>query len=426
MAASADLAIALTLAAQGIAAVKRGRALDDALAALDNSGGVAERAAARDIAYRACRRLNLLDSLVHSLLARPNAELDAPLAVALSELIDHPQRAHRSVDQAVRGISALRGGAYKAVVNAILRRFMREREALLAAAHADEAVRLQHPRWWVERLRAAWPRHWPDILASGNGHPPMTLRVNRRRATVEEVVTALGHDGIEAHALGPCAVRVARPRPAASLPGFAAGRFSIQDLGAQVAAPLLGVADGMRVLDACAAPGGKTAHILEIADCDLLALDQDAARLAAVRDNLHRLGLAARTAAADAANPKAWWDGKHFDRILLDAPCTASGIVRRHPDAKWLKRELDIAALARRQERLLKALWKVLAPGGKLLYATCSVFPEENARQVAAFLSSHPDASHEAAHTALAIDSGQVLPGADHDGFYYAPLVKAV
>ncbi|MFN0161055.1 MAG: 16S rRNA (cytosine(967)-C(5))-methyltransferase RsmB [Burkholderiales bacterium] len=425
MAASADLADALTLAAQGIAAVRRGRALDDALAALGGATGATERAAARDIAYRACRRLNLLDSLVRALLARPNEELAAPLAVALSELIDHPQRAHRSVDQAVRGISALRGGAYKAVVNATLRRFLREREALLAAAHADESLRLQHPQWWIERLRLAWPQHWAGILASGNSHPPMTLRVNRRRATLAEVMESLGDAGIEAQGLGPGAVRIARPRPAERLPGFSTGHFSIQDLGAQAAAPLLDVAEGMRVLDACAAPGGKAAHVLEIADCDLLALDHDAARLAAVRDNLDRLGLAADTAAADAGSLESWWDGKGFDRILLDAPCTASGIVRRHPDTKWLKRESDIAALARQQARLLKALWKVLAPGGKLLYATCSVFPEENVRQVAAFLSSHPNASLEAAHTALAIDAGQILPGDDHDGFFYARLVKA-
>ncbi|HEY4373496.1 MAG TPA: 16S rRNA (cytosine(967)-C(5))-methyltransferase RsmB [Burkholderiales bacterium] len=429
---AANLSRAFLPAAHALECVAHGQALDEALReqqAGSGGDGIAERAAAQDIAYTACRRLNLLDALAAQLLAKPNPAFNGLVRVALSELIDHPQRAHVIVDQAVTAAAQLKRGAFKGVVNAVLRRFLRERDALLAQCLRDEALRLQYPAWWIARVRAAWPQEAEAVLQAGNQRPPMTLRVNPRRGTVEGYLAELQAGDIAAERTGSQALLLARPMPAARLPGFAAGRVSVQDLGAQAAAHLLDVQNGMRVLDACAAPGGKTAHILELADCDVLALDRDAGRLNSVDENLARLGLAARSAAADAADPDAWWDGTPFDRVLLDAPCTASGIIRRHPDGKWLKRATDVGHLAAEQHRLLDALWQVLRPGGKLLYATCSVFPEENARQIEAFLSAHPkarllDADLPAPYS-LDFSHGQLLPDDRHDGFYYALLEKA-
>jgi 16S rRNA (cytosine967-C5)-methyltransferase len=428
---SANLARALIAAGQALDRVAHGQALDEALRELPRETQAAERAAAQDIAYTACRRLNLLDALTARLLAKPNPALDGLVRAALSELISHPGRAHAVVDQAVSAAAGIRRGAFKGVVNAVLRRFLREREALLGSLGEDEALRLQYPAWWIVRLRTAYPEPGlaEGIMASGNQRPPMTLRVNRRRTSIERYGATLTEAGIAAVQTGPEALRMERPQPVARLPGFAAGEVSVQDLGAQYAAHLLDVQDGMRVLDACAAPGGKAAHILELADCDLLALDRDAARLQNVGDNLARLGLAARCEAADAARPGDWWDGKPFDRVLLDAPCTASGIIRRHPDGKWLKRAGDLGQLVAIQRELLDALWQVLRPGGKLLYATCSVFPEENARQIKAFLSAHANARVLAADLpapySLGHRNGQLLPDQRHDGFYYALLEKA-
>ncbi|MDB5807119.1 MAG: ribosomal small subunit methyltransferase RsmB [Betaproteobacteria bacterium] len=418
-------------AGQALDSVAHGQALDQALRELPRETETAERAAAQDIAYTACRRLNLLDALAARLLAKPNPALDGLVRAALSELISHPERAHAVVDQAVTATAGIKRGAFKGVVNAVLRRFLREREALLADLTQDEALRLHYPAWWIARLRTAYPEPGvaEGIMASGNQRPPMTLRVNRRRADVEGYLATLAEAGLAAVQTGPDALRLERPMPVARLPGFGAGEISVQDLGAQYAAHLLDVQDGMRVLDACAAPGGKTAHILEAADCELLALDRDAVRLKNVTENLARLGLSARCEAADAAKPADWWDGKPFDRVLLDAPCTASGIIRRHPDGKWLKRATDLGQLATIQRQLLDALWQVLRPGGKLLYATCSVFPEENARQIEAFLSAHANARALAADLpapyTLGHRNGQLLPDQRHDGFYYALLEKA-
>ena len=423
--AAATLSIALPIAAAALGAVRAGRALDDALVVASASAPPAERAAAQDIAYTACRRLNLLDALAATLLSKPNLALDALLRVALSQLIDQPDRAHVIVNEAVKAIAAVRGGVFKPVLNAVLRRFLRERDALLAQANLAEEVRLGYPAWWIARARAAWPDHAIELLAEGNRRAPMTLRVNRRRGDVATCLADLASQGVAASIVGSDAIRLARPQPARSLPGFAAGLLSIQDLGAQQAAGLLAPQDGMRVLDACAAPGGKTAHLLEYADCDLLALDRDAVRLRAVGANLERLGLAAELKCADAAAVDTWWDGRGFDRILLDAPCTASGVIRRHPDGKWLKREGDIAALARVQARLLAALWQVLRPGGKLLYATCSVFPDENSSQTAGFLTAYPDAKQLPIDLPVAHHDGQLLPDSIHDGFYYALFEKA-
>ena len=429
---SGNLSVALRLAASGLQAVAARHALDDALSCNGLDALPADRAAAQDIAYNACRRLNLLDNLAARLLKKPNLAIDFLAKAALSELIDHPERAHMIVDQAVTAIAPVKAGAYKGALNAVLRGFQREREALLAAALADESIRLGYPDWWIARVRAAWPAHWAHVLNQGNGRAPMTLRVNPRRTSVAAYLERIRSAGIEASEAGGAALHLARPRPTRLLPGFADGLVSVQDLGAQLAAGILRVQPGMRVLDACAAPGGKLAHLLEQAPCEMLAIDRDAERLKAVSDNLGRLGLEAELRAADAGNPATWWDGKPFDRILLDAPCSASGVIRRHPDGKWLKRESDLAAHVREQARLLNALWQALRPGGKLLYATCSVFPDENQRQTAAFLSSHPDAiplpiapqiaPHELASSLHG--DGQLLPSDFHDGFFYALLGK--
>jgi 16S rRNA (cytosine967-C5)-methyltransferase len=251
--------------------------------------------------------------------------------------------------------------------------------------------------------------------------PPMTLRVNRRRADVARCLAELAAAGIEASALGGEAIRLLRPQPVERIPGFAEGRVSVQDAGAQRAAELLAATTGERVLDACAAPGGKTSHLLERAEVELLALDVDAGRCRRIEENLARLGLAATVAAGDAATPASWWDGRPFDRILADVPCSATGVVRRHPDAKWLRREADIDALAKTQDRLLDALWSTLKPGGLMLYVTCSVFPRENGERVAAFVRRTADAMR------VPIDGQpdlQLLPSADHDGFFYARLQK--
>jgi 16S rRNA (cytosine967-C5)-methyltransferase len=420
---SGTLSLALSAAGDALNCVADGQALDQALRA-GAPLAPADRAAAQDIAYTACRRLNQLDAIVARLLAKPNPAIDGLLRAALSELIDHPDRAHAVVDQTVTAAGAFRRGAFKGVVNAVLRRFLREREALLAGTAAQEPLRLLYPAWWIARARAAWPGQCEALLAAGNGRPVMTLRVNRRRGSVAQYSAMLEQAGLAAEPTGPSALQLEKPVPVARLPGFAAGLVSVQDLGAQCAAPLLDAGDGMRVLDACAAPGGKAAHLLEMADCELTALDRDGVRLEAVAANLARLQLSAAMLAADAARPDQWWDGRPYDRVLLDAPCTASGIVRRHPDGKWLKRESDIAALAQQQRRLLNALWQVLRPGGKLLYATCSVFPEENARQIGAFLNLHADARFLTLALPLDHCDGQLLPQSRHDGFYYALLCK--
>ena len=266
------------------------------------------------------------------------------------------------------------------------------------------------------------------MLANANRHPPLTLRVNRRRTSVEAYLERVAAAGIAAQALGESAVLFDRPMPVERIPGFTEGEVSVQDAAAQRAALLLGAPPGSRVLDACAAPGGKTAHILELADVDLVAVDSDPARLERVRSNLERLHLNARLVRGDAAAPAGWWDGQLYDCILADVPCSASGVVRRHPDIKWLRRPGDIASFAERQREILRALWQLLASGGKLLYATCSVFHEENQDQIAHFLERHQDARRltlPGLDTKDQAPAGQILPDEQHDGFFYALLQKA-
>lgn len=377
-----------------------------------------------DLAYGTVRFLSRYRFYLDRLLARgdPQPRVTATLMAAMHALTVKPAAAHTIVDQAVEAVSTIRHGAEKGLVNAVLRNFMRQRNSLEAAAQADECARYCHQSWWIARLKSAYPGQWQSILEAGNTHPPMTLRVNRRRGDANAYLQMLEPFGIPARALGEFALVLERPVPVQRLPGFADGWVSVQDLGAQYAAPMLDVRSGMRVLDACAAPGGKTGHLLELVDVDVTALDADAARLRRVAENLARLGLSAKLVNADcgdAASFPTWWDGNAFDRILVDAPCSASGVVRRHPDGKWLRRESDLAQFASAQSRILDALWRMLARGGKLLYATCSVFPEENAGRIAAFLDTHRNA--RLIHNR---NDGQLLPDRDHDGFFYALLGK--
>ena len=283
--------------------------------------------------------------------------------------------------------------------------------------------------WWIVKIRTQYPQHFDDILKAGNRHAPLTLRVNPRRVTREDYLQRLAAEGVAAAALENHAVVLGKPMPVQRLPGFNQGQVSVQDASAQRAAPLLDVQNGMRVLDACAAPGGKTAHLLELVDITLTALDQDAARVDRINANLRRLGLTANVVCGDAVDTPSWWDGVPFDRILADVPCTASGVTRRHPDIKWTRRETDIAQFVARQQAIIDALWRLLAAGGKFLYVTCSVFREENQSQIERFIERHADARLQTLPLAEFQVSnpqfaGQILPDAVHDGFYYALLQK--
>jgi 16S rRNA (cytosine967-C5)-methyltransferase len=419
------------LAAGVVERVLAGHTLDQELVALwrNNSDANAhQRALVQDMCYGVLRHLGALDALLAPLLNKPlrDERLRHLLRVALYQL-EHTRAApHAVVDHAVAACAALRAAPAKGLVNAVLRGFLRRRAELIAACAHSDTGRYSCPRWWVEKIRTQYPAHFADILDAGNRHPPLTLRVNARRTTRDAYLARLTAEGIAATALETHAVVLDKPVPVERLPGFAEGQVSVQDASAQRAAPLLDIHDGMRVLDACAAPGGKTAHLLELADISLTALDDDAARLKRVQSNLQRLGLSATIVCGDARDPAAWWDGVRFDRILADVPCSGSGVTRRRPDIKWLRRPSDIAKFAETQASMMDALWRLLAAGGKFLYVTCSVFREENHHQVERFLERHPDARLQPLPSPefFPEHAGQILPDARHDGFYYALLQK--
>lgn len=421
-----SLSYALLRAAKVVVQVFDGGNLTDALIRCWREHGdliPAQRGAIQDLAYGALRRYGLGDFILSKLLHKPLSEpiLQAILLCALYRLEARPEDGHTTVNQAVAAAATLHGGVFKGLSNAVLRNYQRQRAELLAEAEKFQEARWQHPRWWLTRIRKDLPEDWQAVLSADNGHPPMGLRVNRRKGTAESYLARLTEAGIEARALDGNALRLERPVAVDRLPGFAEGLVSVQDGGAQQAANLLDLQAGQRVLDACSAPGGKTAHILETADVDLTALDSDAGRLEKVSENLGRLGLSARTLGADCRDLPAWWDGKPFDRILADVPCSASGVVRRHPDIKWLRREEDIAGFAATQAQILDALWQTLAVNGKMLYVTCSVFRAENEEQVAAFVRRHAECRRLPIQGAPVL---QLLPREDHDGFFYALLQK--
>ncbi|TJZ78947.1 16S rRNA (cytosine(967)-C(5))-methyltransferase RsmB [Chitiniphilus eburneus] len=417
------------LASQALADVFAGHTLTDALARIwqaEPELRPQQRGAIQDLSYGSLRHLGLLEGVLKQLLHKPLHEeaLRALLLVSLYQLHFTRAAPYGVVDHAVKVSTHLGRGQGKGLVNAILRNFLRQREALLTSARDTPRGRWSHPDWWIAAMREAYPDQWETVLANANLHPPLTLRVNRHRGDVPTYLARLAQEGIEARALDDTAIRVGHPVGVDRLPGFFDGDVSVQDWGAQHAARLLDVADGLRVLDACAAPGGKTGHLLELAKLDLTAVDADAARLRRVADNLQRLGLGATLLPGDAAQPEQWWDGKPFDRVLADVPCSATGVARRHPDIKWLRRPDDFAGFAAQQAAMLDALWPLVAPGGKLLYATCSIFPAENAQQATAFSHRHADAQPLPLGPALP-ENGQLLPTPEHDGFFYALFRKA-
>jgi len=423
MKAGAALAPALRDAARMVSRVAAGRSLADELGRGAEEGGQTARAALLDLTHGTLRRYGRVQAIVAALSRRgqPDALVQALLWCALYALESGRYAQYTVVDQAVRACALLERWTAKGYVNGLLRTYLREHTALEARIRAGDEARYQHPQWWIENVRAAYPHSWEEILAAGNSHPPMTLRVNARRNEPASYAQRLADAGMSARALGGQALLLERPVPVERLPGFAEGEVSVQDAGAQRAAELLELHAGQRVLDACAAPGGKSAHILERAEVALTALDVDPARCERLERNLGRLSLRASVRAADCTQPQSWWDGGAFDRILADVPCTASGVARRHPDLKWLRRSGDPGAFAKRQASILEALWQLLAPGGKLLYVTCSVFPQENEEVVQAFV-----ARAERARS-LPLPDGerpQWLPGPEHDGFYYALIQK--
>jgi len=414
------------------AVVSGGRNLNTALAALwprHPQLTSQQRAAITDLSYGTLRFGYQLETVLEQLLTKPlrDEALRWLLLVALYQLMHTRAAAYAIVDHAVRSAARLGQPQAAGLINAVLRNFLRRRGALLVKAAHTEVGRYAYPQWWIDKLRAQYPRHFAAVLEAGNRRPPFTLRVNRRRTTRNDYLALLAQQEIAATEVGIDGVTLARALPVERVPGFGDGLVSVQDAAAQLAAPLLGVRPGMNVLDACAAPGGKTTHLLETMDLELTALDKDAARLERVRQNLDRLGLNARVLLADATDTGAWRGGKLFDRILADVPCSGSGVVRRHPDIKWLRRESDIPRFVLQQQRLLDALWRLLASGGKLLYTTCSIFQEENSLQVADFLVRHADARLLPLCGVKTLDGtpeGQLLPDNEHDGFYYALLQK--
>jgi 16S rRNA (cytosine967-C5)-methyltransferase len=417
----ATLDAELAQSARVVARVGAGRSLAEEFDRPDVDR--AARAALIDLTHGTLRRYGRVQAIV-ALLSRRAAfdELvQALLWCALYALESGRYGEHTVVDQAVRACGVLERWPAKGYVNALLRRFLRERSSIDARVARDAVARHQHPDWWIQILHAAYPSAWQEVLTAGNSHPPMCLRVNPRRADVDRYLVALAEQGIGARRCGPQALLLDRPLPAERLPGFAQGEVSIQDWGAQCAAYALDLQPGQRVLDACAAPGGKSAHVLELAEVALTALDIDPQRARRIAPNLERLGLRAEVRVADAGRAEQWWDGRAFDRILADVPCSASGIVRRHPDVKWLRRASDVASFAERQRAIVAALWRLLAPSGKLLYATCSVFPQENEKVVEEFVDAQPGARRVALSDGL---SAQWLPDAEHDGFYYALIEK--
>ena len=417
------LAGALRDAARMVARVAEGRSLAAEFERVAEDGTETPRAALLDLTHGTLRRYGRVQRVVRELSRQERSDplVEALLWCSLYALESGRYAEYTVVDQAVRACALLEKWTAKGYVNAVLRGSLRSRAMLESRIAADEEARYQHPRWWIDLLRAAYPSQWEQVLAAGNSHPPMALRVNRRRIGLAEYEARLAAEGIVTRRVGGEALLLERALPAERLPGFAAGEVSVQDAAAQRAAPCLDLAAGQRVLDACAAPGGKSAHMLELADIALTALDADAARAGRITRNLERLGLAARVAVADCSQLAQWWDGVPFDRILADVPCSASGVARRHPDLKWLRRAQDIGAFAARQAAILDALWQALGAGGKLLYVTCSVFPQENESVVEAFVARAPGARR------LPLADGraaQWLPEAEHDGFYHALIEK--
>ncbi|MSP86358.1 MAG: 16S rRNA (cytosine(967)-C(5))-methyltransferase RsmB [Methylotenera sp.] len=431
--------ISQQIAANAVNQVLLGRNLTLALpAALANFSNATpqQRGAAQDLSYGTLRFYGEIDAYLVQLLEKPLTDdrIHSILLVAIYQLLHDKADAFTVVNQAVQAVSQLKRPVPKSwakgLVNAILRNFLRQKEQLAAKLSGNEVATYAYPKWWINKLKVQYPNHWQGMLETGNQHPPMTLRVNTQKISIDDYMQLLMRQDIEATTIGAQAVVLTKPVPVEKIPGFTGGVVSVQDYGAQLAAPLLAMSNNMRVLDACCAPGGKTGHILELAEVLLTGLDADEVRLQRVQSNLDRLELQAQLVVGD-ASLSSWWDGVTFDGILADVPCTASGIVRRHVDIKWLRREADVASFVAQQAKILPNLWQMLAKGGKLLYVTCSVFNEENQGQVDNFLQNNADATQlpfelPANHAPVDITqfNGQLIPSIAHDGFFYALLQK--
>ena len=420
-------------AALTVAAVLKGASLDDALVAQSPGLSGPDSSLLRAIAYGVVREYRLLLTLTGSLLQKPlkdEPEVQALLACGLYQLRSMRVPPHAAVGETVAAAAAMEKGWAKGLVNAVLRRYQREQAAIDGALPVTAGIRQSYPDWLVEAVKADWSDSWRTVLAGGNEAGPLTLRVNRRQVSRDAYLAELAAAGIAAEAVPEAAdaVRFVNAVSVDEIPGFISGRASVQDAAAQLAADLIDAQPGQRVLDACSAPGGKAVHLLErVNGLKLLALDSDLSRLARVAENLLRSNVLARFEVADASKPTVWWDGKPFDRILLDAPCSGTGVIRRHPDIKWLRRDTDIPRMTELQQRLLRALWPLLAPGGILVYATCSVLKAEGESVLAEFVGAHADAREapiEAAWGEARPIGRRIAPGGAFDGFYYARLVK--
>lgn len=417
------LANAYAIAANAVAGVLQGANLNESLERA-SAPDMASRAAAQELTYATLRGWGSVDVILDGLLTKPLQDFSVRglLLIALMELRRKTRAEYTIVHQAVECATLLNQPRARGLVNAVLRAYLRTADAIEARLDNSETARYGHPQWWIDLLKHAYPEQWRDMLTVANLHPPMTLRVNRRRTNVESYLQQLKDAGLKARALGGEAILLEEPMRVERLPGFATGLISVQDAGAQYAARLLDVQPSMKVLDACAAPGGKTGHILELSDCELVAMDISAIRLKRVEENLQRLGLGATVLVGDSLAPDRYLPrGIQFDRILLDAPCSATGVVRRHPDIRWLRRKTDSRTFSKNQARMLAALWPLLRPGGKLLYTTCSVFPMENQSVIQAFLAQTP---HAMLVDLPDVPGGVLLPSADNDGFFHALIQK--
>jgi 16S rRNA (cytosine967-C5)-methyltransferase len=426
------LYISQQIAAMAVSDVLNGRnltlALAEALSAFPKATPQ-QKGGAADLSYGTLRFYGEANAYLIKLLEKPlsNVDIQALLLVSIYQLLHDKADDYTVVNQAVTAAGHAKPRWAKGLVNGVLRNFLRQKEKLSAQVQVDEAAFYSYQQWWIDKLKVQYPNDWQSILELGNAHPPMTLRVNSSKSNAHEYVKLLTRQNIEATTVGGEAVMLAKPIPVDQVPGFMDGVVSVQDYGAQMAAHLLDLQPNLRVLDACSAPGGKAGHVLELAKVQLTALDNDAKRLARVRSNLDRLNLQASLVLGDAST---WTDDKPFDRILADVPCTASGIVRRHVDIKWLRREVDIVSFTQQQAVILANLWHLLSKGGKLLYVTCSIFAEENQQQIDHFLKCNTDATQLPLELTddrinnINIQYGQLIPSNTHDGFFYALLQK--
>ena len=380
------------------------------------------------LAYGAIRFLGENQFFIRKLINKKitNKKIEALLCVALFQLNHDQSTEFTVVNEAVKAAKFINKSWAGSFVNGVLRNFIRQKDNLKAELKNDGEAFYSYPLWWIKLIKQEYNKDWESILLNGNKHPPLTLRINVRKINLKQYEEKLKSESIEYRILGDIALELTQPIPVEKIPGFIDGEVSVQDFGAQLAAQLLDLKDGQVCLDACSAPGGKTGHMLEMADIELVSIDQEKDRLHKVKENLERLQLHAHLKCADLTAIKSWWNEKLFDRILLDAPCSASGVVRRHVDIKWLRRSRDIDIFAKQQKIMLQAMWQLLKKGGKLLYATCSIFPDENQRVIDDFIKEHSDAKE----VKWSVDSkyskyeNQLIPSENHDGFFYALFEK--